>query len=487
MDEPTSSLDAFSSFEVTKSMKDIASSGITVVAVVHQPRFEIFQAFDDVILLGKGGQIVYEGPSKDALDYFSDSLHLECPPFVNPSDFFLDAIYDPESAYRAQAIRHNQDPATTVVLSIQDMFKVWKEKKMSQKKTSVEDKEAFKLLEEEERRKKQNPFLHFWLCLKRVFTLKIRDVQSFFIDNLLVYIAGLSLGLIFMNENYIGPLPTEVINSCPSTLLPICEQPLNNPLINMASLIPLAMGLCSSMSSLTTFGSKTEQSMYKREKSSGISTVAYFLAKNLEQMPNILLGPLVFLSIFFSLYSPRASALDYYGILMFSHFSAYGLGTFISITIRSDLAQLASAVSVLVFQLVGGSKPTIPQMKSLIPPLFWMSCVSYVRYTQEALYLIELRCYQSIYNIETSLSVFGYELNDLLLCVGLIPVFGVVFRILSLIMLYQINDDSFLNRVTQTISDVDGHWNKIKNFLNDIRHRFKSKSEDETLRLCENN
>ncbi|EFC48354.1 predicted protein, partial [Naegleria gruberi] len=92
LDEPTSSLDAYSSFEVSKAMKDIASSGITVVAVLHQPRFEIFEMFDDVVLLGNGGRIVYMGPSKDALNYFSEKLQLEPPPFVNPSDFFLDAI-----------------------------------------------------------------------------------------------------------------------------------------------------------------------------------------------------------------------------------------------------------------------------------------------------------------------------------------------------------------------------------------------------------
>ena len=313
MDEPTSALDAFSSFEVAKAMKDIASSGITVVAVVHQPRYEIFQMFDDVILLGKGGQIVYEGPSNKALSYFSDNLNLECPPFVNPSDFFLDAIYDPETTYKAQAIRKDQDPSTTNVLSCQDMFRIWKEIQQSSKELAVQDVESYQLLQQEEKNKRQNPFLHFGLCLKRCFTLKIRDLASFFIDNLLVYIAGLSLGLIFMNEEYLGPLPQEIIDTCHSTLKPICEMPLSNPLVNLASLIPLALGLCSSMSSLTTFGVKTEQLMYKREKASGISTVAYFLAKMLEQMPNIILGPIVFLSIFFSLYSPRASPFEYYG------------------------------------------------------------------------------------------------------------------------------------------------------------------------------
>ncbi|EFC47905.1 predicted protein, partial [Naegleria gruberi] len=92
LDEPTSSLDAYSSFEVAKSMKDIAESGITVVAVLHQPRFEIFQMFDDVVLLGNGGRIVYMGESNQVLNYFEKQLSLIPPPYVNPSDFLLDAI-----------------------------------------------------------------------------------------------------------------------------------------------------------------------------------------------------------------------------------------------------------------------------------------------------------------------------------------------------------------------------------------------------------
>ena len=35
--------------------------------VQHQPRFSIFQMFSDVLLLGKGGRLVYLGPSTLAL------------------------------------------------------------------------------------------------------------------------------------------------------------------------------------------------------------------------------------------------------------------------------------------------------------------------------------------------------------------------------------------------------------------------------------
>lgn len=40
-------------------LKNIASMGITVVCVIHQPRVEVFEMIDNVLLLGVGGVTVY--------------------------------------------------------------------------------------------------------------------------------------------------------------------------------------------------------------------------------------------------------------------------------------------------------------------------------------------------------------------------------------------------------------------------------------------
>lgn len=56
-----------------------------IALVLHQPRFEIFSMFDNVLLLGKGGRTVYLGPTRDALGYF-DRLGFKCPLHVNPAD-----------------------------------------------------------------------------------------------------------------------------------------------------------------------------------------------------------------------------------------------------------------------------------------------------------------------------------------------------------------------------------------------------------------
>ena len=40
----------------------VARGGVTAAAVIHQPSYEIFEMFDDLMMLGKGGRTVYYGP-----------------------------------------------------------------------------------------------------------------------------------------------------------------------------------------------------------------------------------------------------------------------------------------------------------------------------------------------------------------------------------------------------------------------------------------
>lgn len=51
MDEPTSGLDARAAAIVIRAVKNVADTGRTVVCTIHQPSIEIFEAFDEVIIL----------------------------------------------------------------------------------------------------------------------------------------------------------------------------------------------------------------------------------------------------------------------------------------------------------------------------------------------------------------------------------------------------------------------------------------------------
>ncbi|XP_053088790.1 broad substrate specificity ATP-binding cassette transporter ABCG2d [Pangasianodon hypophthalmus] len=90
LDEPTTGLDASTANSVLLLLKRMANNGRTIIMSIHQPRYSIYQLFDNLTLLVNGRQ-VYHGPAHDALDYFSN-IGYTCEAHNNPADFFLDVI-----------------------------------------------------------------------------------------------------------------------------------------------------------------------------------------------------------------------------------------------------------------------------------------------------------------------------------------------------------------------------------------------------------
>ncbi|CAM6108621.1 unnamed protein product [Calypogeia fissa] len=74
MDEPTSGLDARSAAIVMRAVRNTVDTGRTVVCTIHQPSIDIFESFDELLLLKLGGQTIYAGPlgrdSQHLIEYF---------------------------------------------------------------------------------------------------------------------------------------------------------------------------------------------------------------------------------------------------------------------------------------------------------------------------------------------------------------------------------------------------------------------------------
>ncbi|GMY22102.1 pleiotropic drug resistance protein 3-like [Fagus crenata] len=91
MDEPTTGLDARAAAIVMRAVKNVVDTGRTIVCTIHQPSIDIFEAFDELILIKSGGHLIYSGPlgqhSSGVIEYF-------------------------ESIPGVQKIRNNYNPAT---------------------------------------------------------------------------------------------------------------------------------------------------------------------------------------------------------------------------------------------------------------------------------------------------------------------------------------------------------------------------------------
>ena len=91
MDEISNGLDSSTTHQIIMYMRHSthALEGTTVISLL-QPSPETYELFDDVILMSEG-QIIYQGPRDEVLDFFS-SLGFSCPERNNVADFLQEVI-----------------------------------------------------------------------------------------------------------------------------------------------------------------------------------------------------------------------------------------------------------------------------------------------------------------------------------------------------------------------------------------------------------
>ncbi|CAF3674611.1 unnamed protein product [Adineta steineri] len=90
LDEPTSGLDSTSAVALIDVLRELAMAGKTVITSIHQPSSQIFQSFDQLILLADG-KTIFMGKPSNALDYFATMGH-HSPEQYNPADYVMDLV-----------------------------------------------------------------------------------------------------------------------------------------------------------------------------------------------------------------------------------------------------------------------------------------------------------------------------------------------------------------------------------------------------------
>lgn len=95
LDEPTSGLDSQSAFNIVRFLKKLAAAGQAILCTIHQPNAALFENFDRLLLLQRGGRCVYFGDiGKDATvlrDYLARHGAV-AGPSDNIAEFMLEAV-----------------------------------------------------------------------------------------------------------------------------------------------------------------------------------------------------------------------------------------------------------------------------------------------------------------------------------------------------------------------------------------------------------
>ena len=122
VDEPTTGLSDQAAAMVIRCIRKVTRSmEMATVITIHQPSSEVFEAFDKLLLLRRGGRVAYHGPvgvaACDILTYSQHHLGASPPPAgANPAEFAVD-VFSTEAAVAvwaaqgAQELREQAEPS----------------------------------------------------------------------------------------------------------------------------------------------------------------------------------------------------------------------------------------------------------------------------------------------------------------------------------------------------------------------------------------
>lgn len=197
--------------------------------------------------------------------------------------------------------------------------------------------------------------------------------------------------------------------------------------INIYAYISKISALLSKIGALRSFS--TDKLHYWRESASGISSLAYFLAKDTVDHFNTIVKPAVYLSMFYYFNNPRSTILDNYVVLVGLVYCVTGIAYVLAIYFESGPAQLWSVLLPVVLTLIANQEDDRALMK--------VGDFCYTKWALEAFLLSNARRYYGVWLIQRcgSLRKRGYQLKDWYFCLGYLIATGIIGRCFALFCL----------------------------------------------------
>lgn len=95
MDEISTGLDSSTTYQIVNSLRQsVHILGGTALIALLQPAPETYELFDDIVLLSDG-QIVYQGPRENVLQFF-EAMGFKCPERKGAADFLQEVSVEDE-------------------------------------------------------------------------------------------------------------------------------------------------------------------------------------------------------------------------------------------------------------------------------------------------------------------------------------------------------------------------------------------------------
>jgi ABC-type multidrug transport system ATPase subunit len=404
LDEPTSGLDATAAASIMSTLKALSRLGMTIVTIIHQPRQEIFESMDSLVLLG-AGRMIYIGPEKGIQPHF-EGLGFHFPEHSNPADTMGDIIAGEGHLYK----KHGD-------AGISPLIEYWHNKQAA----SLRDREGVKspVVSVEEVTNLASTiklrgapwYRQIILCLNRSVMQQYRLKSSFFFELGVAALAGFLIGLAELSshgQNFRGIFhpPYDVLSSS----IDYANVP------QMALLVGLAIGLTASAPGVKIFGE--EKLAYWREAAAGHNRFAYYVGKVLSTLPRMFLACFHFTTLFLLLSTPRIPWINAFGANLLYFWCIYGLASCISMVTRREDGPLLAVMSSLIVGVLNGMSPQLSKVRKW--HMVWLWRASPGTWLAEAYFDQNVSPLAYLYQIEQAQKGIGYDLGAFGLDLGLL-------------------------------------------------------------------
>lgn len=494
LDEPTSGLDSTASLQVARCLQRMRSLGITVVTVIHQPRWSVFRCFSHCLLLARGGRTAFLGPTGAIQTYF-ESIGFELPKGENVADWFID-IVSGQSVKRASDGSVERD-----FVAERDLPVVWKQrgtellatvagteigKRMSGIESGMTEDEIVSELQTAinlpiDTELGESDIAR--LCRMKEIPTNDTGSEALFRQLTGAVPAGSRLTTRTLATVISKSCADDAISRAPSQMVDSDNVKLVNrqgasfvsqfntvvsrsiakfntselivkslvaavgaiivaatfkgaldysqiPVSTQSGLILFA--IISAASFLYVFGD--ERLVFTRESQTGFSISAYWLAKNVVNVIDMVVITVFFYTFYFIISQPDYRFVEGLSVYLLLAWYTSSVSHFFSVTLSNASALLlAVLVPAIEISLFSGIKPQLPTATEFQKVLAYIGCGWY---SVEDLTLFEVKALpENVANIapvQAMLTAYAYDLNDLTKNSWIMVALGAAVRVLTL-------------------------------------------------------
>lgn len=441
LDEPTSGLDAAAASSIMRTLKSIASLGITIIVTIHQPRAEIMEMVDELILLANG-QVVCEGRESNVRHYF-ETLGFCFPTYMNSGDVITDIITGNGRMYKAEGntstewlVAHwacsrptvntgNVSPTspTSPETGQRHPFLRSTLATLTRRASHLCHQDLHDPTILDALNKRGASYVkQTWLCLCRAMLQQWRHKSSLCSEIILAALAAFLLGLSSQSKN--GVLFHGIYKGSFSVLSPAVDMT-SAPQLSM--LTAVAIGLISAGPGVRVFSE--EILLHRREAEAGHSRLAYFLAKVLATIPRML-----FACLHFSVIMLFISRLTIpWGIVFMANLALfwciYGVASIVSMLAKREDAPLLATMVSLILGILCGAAPSLRSVDAW--HLVWLWRMSPGVWFTELYFGEMVRPFEYLYQTDLAAQVMGFGIHETARNIGVLLAIGVAYRVVA--------------------------------------------------------